>query len=198
MSGTISSVGNYAFVGNNATSVTIGNSVTSIGYYAFSSTGLKQINIPDSVETIGVSAFRATKLEDIIIPETVQTIGDRAFSRIPSLKSISIGDNTNLGAIFASATDDTVFTDLANLKIYCTGDTAKCDQNLKDAGYDNLTTIKATKKTINGVKYILDSKGNIVSTSGDRTEKRIYTIEEAQARIKEIGKDHVTFRIRYK
>ncbi len=43
-----------------------------------------------------------------------------------------------------------------------------------------------------------DIASKAVLAKGNNIPKRIYTIEEAEEVIKEIGKDHVTFRIRYK
>ena len=44
-----------------------------------------------------------------------------------------------------------------------------------------LKSSKATTKQINGVTYIYDKSGKLVTSSGHRSEKRIYTIEEANA-----------------
>ncbi len=186
-----------SFASSKLSEVVLPNSVRFLKALSFASSDIEKIDIPNTVTFIGAYAFTAAKnLTDIIIPDSVQEIQGYAFGNCDNLKTLTIGENTHFDHIFHNGGSLTI--DFSKLKIYCTGDTARCDQNLKDAGYDNLTTIKATKKTINGVKYILDSKGNIVATSGDRTEKRIYTLEEAEARVKEIGKDHVTFRIRYK
>ena len=44
-----------------------------------------------------------------------------------------------------------------------------------------LKSSKATTKKINGVTYVYDKNGKLVTSSGHRTEKRIYTLEEANA-----------------
>ena len=168
-----------AFWSVSAPEVIIPDSVTSIGSSAFGWSCIQKIEIPDSVEIINGSAFRGTGLTDLVIPDSVESIESNALGYCLNLKTLTIGENTNLGAILTGASTDTEFTDLENLKIYCTGDTAKCDANLAAAGYENLKSEKATTKKINGVTYVYDNKGKLVTTSGHRTEKRIYTIDEA-------------------
>ena len=53
------------------------------------------------------------------------------------------------------------------------------NENLKNAGYENLKSTAVRAKKVNGVTYIMDKKGNIVASSGERLNKRIYTMEEA-------------------
>ena len=135
---------------------------------------------PEGIETIEDRAFEgSTELISVVIPDSVTSIGGGAFGYCLQLQSITIGENTKLEEIFRGTNSDTVFTDIANLKIYCTGDTAKCDANLETAGYPELKSIKASTKQANGVTYVFDNKGKLVTTSGRRTEKRIYTIDEA-------------------
>ena len=174
----ITTISGGAFFGVRTSEVIIPDSVTKIETAAFNWSELQKINIPDSVTSIE-GGFRGTGLKDIVIPDSVNSISDGAFSYCLYLQSITIGENTQLGEIFRGPDSDTLFTDIANLKIYCTGDTAKCDANLAAAGYSDLKSSKATTKQINGVTYIYDKNGKLVTSSGHRTEKRIYTIEEA-------------------
>ncbi|MBR1915068.1 MAG: leucine-rich repeat domain-containing protein [Alphaproteobacteria bacterium] len=174
----ITTISGDAFFGVNSSEIIIPDSVTKIKSSAFSWSGLQKINIPDSVTSIE-GGFRGTNLKDIVIPDSVTSIGNGAFSYCLQLQSITIGENTQLGKIFTGFNSDTGFTDIANLKIYCTGDTEKCDANLVAAGYPDLKSSKATTKQINGVTYVYDKNGKLVTSSGHRTEKRIYTIEEA-------------------
>ena len=175
----ITSISYSAFNGVGTSQVIIPDSVTSIEGQAFAWSGIQKIDIPDSVKIINVNAFRGINLTDIVIPDSVESIADGALGYCLYLKTLTIGENTNLNAILTGASTDTEFTDIANLKIYCTGDTSKCDANLAVAGYSDLKSEKATTKKINGVTYVYDNKGKLVTTSGHRTEKRIYTIEEA-------------------
>ncbi len=174
----ITTISGNAFFGVGTSEVIIPDSVTKIKGAAFSWSGLQKINIPDSVTSID-GGFRGTHLTDIVIPDSVTSIGEGTFSYCLQLQSITIGENTQLGKIFTGYNSDTGFTDIANLKIYCTGDTEKCDANLAAAGYSDLKSSKATTKQINGVTYVYDKNGKLVTTSGHRTEKRIYTIDEA-------------------
>ena len=177
---TISQIRVASFFGVFTPEVIIPDTVTSIDSAAFSWSNIQKINIPESVTTIS-DAFRGTPLTDIVIPDSVNSISDLAFSSCTNLQSITIGENTQLGKIFEGYNGDTIFTDIANLKIYCTGDTSKCDANLATAGYTDLKSSKATTKKINGVTYVYDKNGKLVTSSGHRTEKRIYTIDEANA-----------------
>ncbi|MBR1915839.1 MAG: leucine-rich repeat domain-containing protein [Alphaproteobacteria bacterium] len=178
----VTQIRRYALDGVNVSEVIIPNSVTSIEEAAFAWSAIQKIDIPVSVKTIENSAFRAmTGLTDLIVPDSVEKIGSNALSYCSNLKILTIGENTQLGKIFTGFDGDGVFTDIANLKIYCTGDTAKCDANLAAAGYPELKTSKATTKQINGVTYVYDKNGKLVTSSGHRTEKRIYTIDEANA-----------------
>ena len=173
--GSLQSISTYAFYHMPAENVTIPDTVTTIVYGAFyENHALQNITIPDSVTKIGPYSFYNTNIKNIVIPDSVTSIGGGAFSYCLQLQSITIGENTQLDKIF----DNTI---PQNLKIYCTGDTAKCDANLETAGYPELKSIGATTKQANGVTYVFDNKGKLVTTSGRRTEKRIYTIDEANA-----------------
>ena len=90
-------IGNQAFVFNELTSVTIGNSVITIGDRAFDTNQLTSVTIPNSVTSIGNQAFTNNQLMELIIPDSVITIGDRAFDINP-LDSVTIGNSvTTIG-----------------------------------------------------------------------------------------------------
>ncbi len=184
----VTQIRRYSFDGIITEEVIIPNSVISIEEAAFAWSSIQKIVIPDSVKTIECSAFRGmTKLTDLVIPNSVERIDQNVLSDCSNLKTLTIGENTQLGALFDANVP-------AKLKIYCTGDVAKCDANLEAAGYPELKSIKATTQKINGVTYVYDDKGKLVTTSGHRTEKRIYTIDEANA----IAGKTNTFSIRYR
>ena len=188
----ITSLHSDAFKGLYADEVIVPDSVTSIGSYAFCYATIKSINIPESVTSIGASAFMdAPSLKNVIIPDSVTSIGQGAFYGCKNLQSLTISDEVNLQAMFTYLGKVSY---PSNLKIYCTGDTAKCDANLEAAGYPELKSIGATTKKINGVSYVYDKNGKLVTTSGHRTEKRIYTVEEANAVSGKIN----TVKLRYK
>jgi len=171
--GSLQSISMYAFYRMPAENVTIPDTVTTIGFGAFyENHALQNITIPDSVTKIGSHSFYNTNIKNIVIPDSVKFIENSALLGCPKLQTLTIGENTQLNEIFGSTIPQ-------NLKIYCTGDTTKCDANLEAAGYPELKSIGATTKQANGVTYVFDNKGKLVTTSGRRTEKRIYTIDEA-------------------
>ena len=176
-----------------APEVVIPDSVTKIDSVAFFDSYIDKINIPDSIKEIETRGFRASHFTDIIIPDTVEYVGDRAFSQGYDLKSITIGENTELGNIFSGFSGDEFPTNLSTLKIYYTGDTLKCDANLAAAGYENLKSIAATTQKINGQTYVYVN-GHRVAFSGRHIPKRIYTIDEAN----KVAGDRNTVTIRYR
>ena len=170
--GSITSLSTYAFYGMSVENVTIPDSVTYIGYGAFYKCySLKNVTIPDSVTTINIRAFQETNLDSIVVPDSVTYMEGSNFSSNPNLTSIIIDDGTRIGRNDIHDVNE-------NLKIYCTGDLAKCKQNAPDFE-DRI--IKASTKQINGVTYVYDTNGKLCAKSGIRKNKRIYTIEEANA-----------------
>ena len=90
-------IGNFAFFGNQLTSVTIPDSVTTIERSAFSNNQLTSVTIPDSVTTIERSAFYGNRLTSVTIPDSVTTIESFAFSS-NQLTSVTIPDSvTTIG-----------------------------------------------------------------------------------------------------
>lgn len=179
----ITSLGMSAFEGLiNLTKVDIPNSVSEIGYAAFYDTrSLTELKLPDNPNFTSTSGsfYGMNALKDIVIPDSISSIGGVSFAYCSNLNSITITDNMGLGKIFQFG--DELLTNLEDLKVYCVGDVEKCNANLEAAGYSELKSIAATTKKINGVTYVYDKNGKLVATSGHRKEKRIYTIDEANA-----------------
>ena len=170
--GSINKFDTYTFFETNIQIVTIPDSVTVIGFGAFyKAYELKEVNIPDLVQKIGSYAFADTSLKSIAIPDSVQSIGRGAFANTP-LESIVISDQTKF------IDKEVLLNTSENLKIYCTGNLKTCQKNVGD--YAN-KVIKATTKKINGVSYVYDSNDNLCTKFGHRINKRIYTIDEANA-----------------
>jgi hypothetical protein len=72
--------------------VALPDSVTSIGDYAFIGTGLSRIDIPKKVTRIGKGVFAyCASLPSISIPDNVTSIGENAFARCSGLASVTIG-----------------------------------------------------------------------------------------------------------
>ena len=61
------------------TSVEIPNTVTSIGNWAFMGTSIQSVVLPDSIKTIGMQAFYNTGLTTIKIPASVESTGGGAY-----------------------------------------------------------------------------------------------------------------------
>ena len=191
----VTNITSHAFDQANTPEVIIPDSVKVIGDSSLKSSFFQKINIPDSVKVIGNNAFRwSTSVTDIVFPDGVEQVVEGALSYCLNLKTLTIGENTQLGDLFRGYNYDNGATDIANLKIYCTGDTSKCDANLAAAGYSDLKSERATTKQINGVTYVYDSKGKLVTASGHRTEKRIYTLEEANQVAGKVNRVSIRYR----
>ena len=94
----ITRIGNYAFWGTNAVSVSIPSSVTSIGIGAFEFNHfyLASVNIPDSVTYIGPGAFsHCYALQRVTLPARLTSIENRTFSDCYSLSSVTIPDGVD-------------------------------------------------------------------------------------------------------
>ena len=189
----VTNISSNAFYSSSASEIIIPNTVTEIESSAFNWSSIKKIDIPDSVKNIGGSFRGAGGLKNLIIPDSVVYMSKESLS-YTDLETLTISDKTALGEIFTGYGEES-YVNFSNLKIYCTGDTAKCDANLEAAGYPQLKSQKATTQKINGVTYVYDNKGKLVTTSGHRKEKRIYTIEEANAVAKPTGN---TARLKYR
>ena len=181
--------------------ITVANGITNISDNAFALTSVKNITLPDSVktigtagfyfcqnlssvqlpknlETIGVIAFTYSGLASVDIPETVSNIGTYAFAT-SSLQSITLPENTALvQSIFWEGGDahpDNGF------KIYCKGNVTVCEEKIK--AMDAPAAASNQNMPFNyGIRVY-------------RTNKRIYTVEEANADSKKNGN---TIKIRYR
>jgi hypothetical protein len=78
--GSVKTVGNSAFAGNNLFSLSLGEGLISIGGSAFQGNQLTALVIPDSVKTIEYAAFAGNKLASLDLGRGLESIGDRAFS----------------------------------------------------------------------------------------------------------------------
>jgi len=96
----VTSIADFAFNGNNLTSLTIGTNVISIGNYAFYNCSMTNIvTIPNSVTTVGVWTFaECSHLSGVKIGNSVTNIGDYAFDTCTSLTGVKIGNSVaNIG-----------------------------------------------------------------------------------------------------
>ena len=171
-------IGYNAFYTIDAPEVVIPNTVTTIESSAFNWSSIQKIDIPDSVTTMDACLRGTGLLKELIIPDSVKYVSEETLT-YTGLETLVISDKTTLGKMFNDYNNGELRVDLSKIKIYCMGDTATCDANLQAAGYENLKTVKANSKKINGMTYVFDTKGNLIGTSGKRAEKRIYSVEEA-------------------
>jgi len=93
----VASIGSFAFMGYNVTSVTFSNSVKSIGTSAFESCRkLQSVHIPDSVTELGSSAFKNCKnLTSAIIGDSLVFIGVSSFEGCNNLQSLKFGKSVS-------------------------------------------------------------------------------------------------------
>ena len=96
----VTSIGAHAFSNcSGLTSVEIPNSVTSIGEYAFLGCGLTTVEIPSNVTNIAWGTFQGCELASVVIHNGVKSIGDGAFNSCHDLTSVEIPESvTSIGA----------------------------------------------------------------------------------------------------
>ena len=128
--------------------------------------------MPKNITTIPSELFRGCRsLETLEIPDTVTSIGNYALSKMTALKSLIIPD-------CVTDISPSAFEDSTNLTaIYCTGNVDACRENVGESLADKVQAVSI--KEMNGVRYAVDKNGKVIASSGQRTEKRIYTLEEA-------------------
>ncbi len=191
----ITSIGGRAFEDMEyVTSVSLPEGLKKIGKEAFLSCGFSQIELPESLETIGMYAFYATQLSDVKLPENLQKIDYYAFGYILPLSDVIIPDNVNI-AQRAFTTEGGSVTYIQN--VYCSEVNSSC-QALKN---EAVMADKVQFYKSDGSGYFSGNRWyqNLQDIgTPNHIKKRIYTIDEAETVLKSIGKDHVSFRIRYK
>ena len=95
----LKSIGEYAFAASGLKSVVIPGSCTSIGTYAFSAcSSLTSLTLQNGVKTIGNGAFKGTYISSVTFPASVTDIGEYSFQLISSLTSVTfLGDVKTIG-----------------------------------------------------------------------------------------------------
>ena len=89
------------FCGTHFKSVVIGEGVTTIGDYAFAGCAtIENMAIGSTVTALGKGAFKdCAMLPDVNIPAGIATIGDDAYYGCSSIKSVDLGEATQLTTI---------------------------------------------------------------------------------------------------
>lgn len=168
--------------------VSLPNSVVSLGKRCFGSCEkIQAINLPSSITTLGENCFSfCSKLTNIEIPSSVKTIGDYCFSYAKNLVEVdmpssvtNIGHNCfngceNLESIFFRGTMPDGINDMSIPKVCMLYVPESEEQNYKNSlrslySYIYPWNPTETKKsvsvwleTINGLRYLVDSKNDIV------------------------------------
>ena len=154
----VTSIGEWAFRGNQLTSVTIPNGVTFIGDGAFSNNQLTSVTIPNSVTTIGITsssivikgAFSNNQLTSVTIGNSVTTIGERAFNG-NRLTSVTIPDSVTRIELYTFSNNQLTSVTIPNSVTYI--------------GYGAFRYSKLTSVTI-GANVTLSSWSSMPTFSG--------------------------------
>ena len=96
----VTSIGAYAFYGNQLDDIIIPNSVTTIGNASFDSNQLQNVKLSNHLVNIGKSAFSNNQLMNVEIPSSVTSIGTGAFQSNQSGMKVIV--NKASGSIIGS------------------------------------------------------------------------------------------------
>ena len=126
------SVGNSAFSGCYATSVTFGSGPLTLGYNSFYHNDFAEVYIPDNVTAIGSYCFSyCEKLETVTVGSGVKELDRNTFANCPALKHVTLSEGletlgfwvfidspllTTLTLPASLKSIDQVFSDCPNLK----------------------------------------------------------------------------------
>lgn len=80
---------------------TLPSTLKSIGDYAFQGCQLTSITFPKEMNELGDYAFYGSKLETVVLPDELYTIRRAVFQDCTSLKTVHIGNKTNLISEYA-------------------------------------------------------------------------------------------------
>lgn len=101
INGTVTSIGNSAFVGSTINKVNL-TDVTTIGISAFQSVPIGTLTI-DGTKYIGDYAFDSIAITSLIVPSSVNEIGKYAFANNTKLATLTFEDNNKLYTISEGA-----------------------------------------------------------------------------------------------
>ena len=176
----VTSIGSYAFVDTNITSLTIPDSVKTIGRGSFSNNRyLVNLTFSSGLKHIESMAFAGSHLSTVVIPDDVTSIGEGAFSYcvrgdyingewVPSgLTSITIPVSViSIGKDMLKTYDE--YDLLANVNFGGTQDQWNAiggkDAGVPDTAKLNCVKVVASGKCGTGVKWSLASNGVLTIT----------------------------------
>lgn len=139
----LTSIGDYAFIGNIFESIDIPDSVTSIGKYAFSGCSyLTSVTIPDKITTLSAYSFTGTSsLKSLSLPAGLTKIEEGAFlqSHIRDYEGTTIYYNGNKACLEALITNSNGQLDRPRLNEY--GLVYRCNVNFRTQDGDLIKTV---------------------------------------------------------
>ena len=92
----VSEIGDEAFVGSNATKITLPQSIKKIGDGAFKVSCIKKVDFPDNVDEIGEDAFLWSEISEVILPDKLTTLKSHTLRNCFYLNKICFNKNLQL------------------------------------------------------------------------------------------------------
>lgn len=97
----VTSIGKYAFEGNNITEIKFPNDIKLTELTGFGYNSITKIEFPDSVTSIGDDAFAGNKLETLVLPNKITTISGGAFASTNLTKLTLPSELKTIGSNYA-------------------------------------------------------------------------------------------------
>lgn len=158
-------------------SIVVSDGITDIGQYAFNGVGATSVTLGNNVNVIGQYAFAGTNIQDVVVPDSVTNIASGAFSSNANLQSLTIPEDTTF--------DNYMFDNPSSLTVYCKGNTSICDNHLSAYGISTQAMPQQSQggnQNQNQGQGSNVSGDQPISAGGSNHPKhRIYTVQEAEA-----------------
>jgi len=170
---TLTSIGDYAFVGTAYTSVKLPSTLKTIGDYAFNNVPVNQkLTLPIKVTSVGAYAFAGTKITELVIRDGLTSIGDNAFADTPIQGHVTIPDgvtylgnsafrNTQISTVFLPNSITTLsqglFQGCPNLNTVYVPDNYTAMSNYAFDGCGSLSILRLSANTTSMGEYTLQN-----------------------------------------